>query len=131
MNNQDLEHNSFTTKAFLSVAIPSYFFPAIMSWTSGWFIGNSVLMKASYLSIATPSLVATILVYLFLQQLQKNQIFPAKKHIRALFIILGIASLSLLIIKLFKLEPYKFDILLSSTIGTVITILKFPLKKYS
>lgn len=130
MKNQDLVYNNFTTKAFLSVAIPSYFFPAIMSWTSGWVLENSALMKASYVSIAIPSLVATILVYLLLQQFYKMQKKPKNRYVRALFITILMAVLSLLIIKLFKLEPYMFDILFSSTLGTIITIWKFPLKQF-
>ncbi|WP_272148561.1 hypothetical protein [Tenacibaculum aiptasiae] len=131
MKTKDLEYNNFTTKSFLSVAMPSYLFPAIMSWISGWILENPELMKASYKSIALPSLIATIFVYLILKELQKNQKILKERYTKTFFIIITIASLSLLIINLFKLESYKFDILLSSTIGTVITIWKFSLKKHS
>jgi len=130
MRNQHLIDTNFTTKALLLVAIPAYFFPSVMSWFSGWVLNNAILMKASYTSIAIPSLVATIIVYLLLRQMQLFQKFPKNKYVRIVVMTVLMIIFSLIIIKLVKLEAYVLDIIPSTILGAIITAWKFPLTQY-
>ncbi|CAL2101882.1 conserved membrane protein of unknown function [Tenacibaculum sp. 190130A14a] len=129
MGNRKLVYNNFTAKTFMLLVIPAYVFPALMSWLSGWLFKNSVLMKASFISIAIPSLVATIITYVLLWQMKVWQKFPSKKYTRVLFMTLLLLGIAILVIQLFSLNNIVFDILLSTVLGTVITTLKLPLKK--
>lgn len=128
MKNQHLIVSNFTTKAFLLAAIPAYFFPSVMSWFSGWIFNNPILMKASYTSIAIPSLVATIIVYLLLQQMEFVQKFPKNKYVRIMVMTVLMVVFSLIIIKLTNLEAYMLDIIPSSILGAIITTWKFSFK---
>ncbi|OCK42887.1 hypothetical protein BA195_08245 [Tenacibaculum soleae] len=128
MKNQHLTVSNFTTKAFLLAAIPAYFFPLVMSWFSGWILNNPILMKASYTSIAIPSLVATIIVHLLLQQMKFVQKFPKNKYVRIMVMTVLMVVFSLVIIKLTNLEAYMLDIIPSSILGAIITTWKFSFK---
>ncbi|WBX77624.1 hypothetical protein PG911_05035 [Tenacibaculum ovolyticum] len=130
MKSEHLIETNFTTKNLLLVAIPAYFFPSVMSWFSGWILDNTILMKASYTSIAIPSLVATIIVYFILRQMQLFKKFPQNKYVRILVMMVLMILFSLIIIKLFKLEVYMLDIIPSSILGAIITTWKFPLIQY-
>lgn len=129
MESKKIARNNFTAKTFLSLAIPAYIFPALMSWMSGWFFKNMVLMKASFVTIAIPSLVATIITYLLLWQMEVQQKQLYKKYVRVLFMTMLMVVLAIMVIQLFNLKNFMFDILVSTVLGTVITTWKLPIKK--
>lgn len=120
--------SSFTAKTFLQVTIPSYVFPALMSWGSGWVMKNEVLMKSSFVSIALPSLIATIVTYMLLWQMEIQQKSIKSKYVKVC-IMLGITiGLAFAVILIFKWQKFMFDIVFSTILGTVITAWRLPQK---
>ncbi|WP_074406485.1 MULTISPECIES: hypothetical protein [Aquimarina] len=120
---------NFNTKAFLLASIPSYIFPAAMSWISGWFMNNSEVMQASYTTIAFPSLISSILSYILLWYMEKLQFFPTNKFIRTILLVIIMVCLALTTIELTYLKPETFNILFSTTLGTTITTWRQPIFK--
>ena len=120
---------SFDRKAFVKAAFPSYFFPMVMSFTGGYFSNNQTLMKASYSTIALPSLLVTILCFVLLWQFQKRQLFIMHRLLMAFFLSVLMIVLALFVIWLCNLQAFMYDILPSTLIGVVLLSLMKPLKK--
>ncbi|CAL2085682.1 hypothetical protein [Tenacibaculum sp. 190524A02b] len=129
MKTVSLDENSFTTKTFIKAIVPAYLFPGVMAWCSGWMIKNEIVMKNSFVSIAIPSLIATVISFLILWLMQRINKFPENKFVRVGLLLVIIMSLALVTIELGNMQNYRFDILLSSLIGTVIITWKVKLKK--
>ncbi|OJJ20175.1 hypothetical protein BKI52_17025 [marine bacterium AO1-C] len=115
--------SSFNQSAFLKAAIPSYFGPFIMSGLPGYFLNNPVLMKASYSTIALPSLIATIISFVLLWQFQKQQVLLINRFLLAFMMGMGMSVLALFYVLLFNMQAYKFDIIPSAFIGGAIVAL--------
>ncbi len=128
MQENHTNKNSFSVKKFLLAIIPSYFFPALMSWTPGWIMNDQELMNSSYTSIATPSLLATILVYLILWKVQIDQNSLKNRYTRIALMLLVTLSIACLFILLFNFQEFVFNIILSTILGTVITAWNHPAK---
>lgn len=123
------ETNQFSQSAFFKSILPAYFFPLIMSGGPGYILDKPQLLKASYSSIALPSLIATIICFLLLKYLSKKQIFLLKRIPCSAFLILIIGLLSLLTINLFGLYQYLLDIIPSALIAAIIIGMTKPLNK--
>ncbi len=100
-----------------------------MSFTSGYFLNKPDLMRASYSTIATPSLIASLLTFILLWRMEAAQKFPANKIVRALFMVIATVTLGFMAILCFGLQENAFDILSSSFLGAVITTLTQPMTK--
>ncbi|PKV51024.1 hypothetical protein ATE84_3093 [Aquimarina sp. MAR_2010_214] len=129
MKNNPNKTSNFNTKTFLFACIPSYIFPAVMSWVSGWFMNNPEIMQASYTTIAIPSLIAACLSYMLLWSMEKLQFFPANKFIRTILLVIVMVLLSLITIELAYLKSEIFNILFSTILGTAITTWRQPISK--
>ncbi|SEB82577.1 hypothetical protein SAMN04489761_1885 [Tenacibaculum sp. MAR_2009_124] len=128
MKNKEIVTNAFSLKSMMLMALPSYFFPGVTAWLSGWFLQKVDLMNASFVSIAIPSLIATIITYSFFWG-TKNRFKLENKLIRILLMLFLNLFLAYFLIVFLKLNKYQFDIMLSTVIGTVITAWKVPTQK--
>ncbi len=129
MRNASSIDSNFTIKTFLAATLPAYIFPALMSWGAGWLMENEVLMASSFVSIALPSLVATIVTYVILWQMEVQEKGMKNKYIKT-SIILGITiGIAFAIILLFHWQRFIFDIIFSTMLGTVITAWRLPVKQ--
>lgn len=126
MINHSINYNK---KTFLKTIIPAYFFPAIMSFISGYFRDDLSLMRDSYSYIALTSLIAAIVTYLLLWICEVQQTFPSNKIIRTLCVSLIMLSLGISIAILLKLNDQLFNIGLSSFLGAAITTWNQPITK--
>ncbi|TDQ23745.1 hypothetical protein [Tenacibaculum caenipelagi] len=129
MKSQYIESSSFTIKTFLQATIPSYVFPAIMSWGSGWLMKNEVLKQSSFISIALPSLIATIITYMLLWRMETKQKKVKNKSVKVCMMLGVTFGLALAIIFIFNWQKFMFDILFSTILGTTITAWRLPLKQ--
>ncbi|WP_435263665.1 hypothetical protein [Tenacibaculum sp. nBUS_03] len=128
MKENHSNERSFSVKKFLLASIPSYFFPAVMSWTPGWIMNDKELMSSSYSTIATPSLIATVLVYLILWKVESDNNSLKNRYTRIFFMLLVTISIACLFILLFNFHEFKFNIIVSTILGTVITAWNHPVK---
>ena len=119
----------FSKEAFLKSAFPAYFFPLIMSGGPAYFLNKPELLKASYSTIALPSLIATVICFFLLKYLKEKQLLLFHRVLITLFLIVSIGILSLLIIQIFDLWTYLLDILPSAALGAGIIGMTKPLKK--
>ncbi|MEN0002794.1 MAG: hypothetical protein AAF798_01575 [Bacteroidota bacterium] len=119
----------FGRKQFLKAALPSYFAPWITPGLPAYFMGNEELLRASYTSIAIPSLLATIICFFILAYFQRKQIFLLHRFRMVFLLGIPMILLALLLVYLLNLEAYTFDIVLSAFIGTAIVTLTNPLQK--
>ncbi len=128
MKNKEIAPNIFSLKSMMLMALPSYFFPGVTAWLSGWFLHKNDLMNASFVSIAIPSLIATLITYSLLWGL-KSRFKLENKLVRILLMLILNLSLAYFLVISLKLNRYQFDIMLSTVIGTVITAWKVPIQK--
>ncbi|CAM1374528.1 hypothetical protein [Tenacibaculum xiamenense] len=128
MKNKEIAPNVFSLKSMMLMALPSYFFPGVTAWLSGWFLHKNDLMNASFISIAIPSLIATLITYSFFWGV-KNRFKFENKLVRIFLMLFLNLFLAYFLIVLLQLDQYQFDIILSTVIGTVITAWKVPTKQ--
>ena len=121
MKNFDKNRSNFNEKRLASIAVPSYIFPLIMSFTPGYFLNDLELMRASYSSIALPSLLSSLLTFALLWRMEVAQKFPSNNIVRILLMVLIMASLGIVAIFVFDLQADAFNILFSSFLGALIT----------
>lgn len=126
-----MKKSSFDTVGFLKLAVPSYLMPFVFSGSSGFLLNKSDLIKASYSTIALPSLFATIISFILLWQLQKRQQFIFGRLVVTPVLVTLMILFSLLVIRVFRMDDFVWDILPSVGIGTAIVTLTTPLKKSS
>lgn len=119
----------FGWAAFFKAIIPSYIVPLVMSFQGGYFSNNAALMKASYSTIAIPSLLSTVICFLLLKQFQKNQFLIINKIVLAFILSLVIGLIVFIAIVVLRLQVYAFDIMPSAMLGPIIATLTNPLKK--
>jgi hypothetical protein len=122
MNNNQ-HPNNFNGKRLFFVTVPSYVFPAIMSFLPGYFLNKPDLMRASYSTIALPSLITSLLTYIVLWQMEKRQIFPNNKLVRALLMLLLMFPLGFIAMIIFGLQSDAINILPSVFLGAILTSL--------
>jgi len=121
--------SQFGPKQFLKAALPSYLAPILTAGLPGYFLNKPELLRASYTSIALPSLISTILTFIILSQFQKTQVFLYNRFIIT-FVMGGfMVLLAFLIIFFFDLHQYIWDIVPSAFLGAAIVALTNPLKK--
>jgi hypothetical protein len=119
----------FGWASFLKATVPSYFVPLVMSFQGGYFSKNHDLMRASYSTIATPSLLSTAFCFLLLMQFQKHQIMMINKFALALTLSLAMGLIAFQAIAIFGLQAFILDIVPSSMLGAIVATLTNPLKK--
>lgn len=129
MSNNKNKIQMFSKQAFLKSALPAYFFPLIMSGGPAYFLNKPELLKASYSTIALPSLIATVICFFLLKYLKEKQLLLLHRIVISLLLIVSIGALSLLIIQIFDLWTYLLDILPSAALGAGIIGMTKPLKK--
>jgi len=117
---------SSTSVTLFKLVISSYFLPLLISGTSGFFLNKPELLRASYSTIALPSLIATIICLVLLFQLQKNQLLLLNRRAIASLLGLIISVLTFLVILLFQLQHYLLDILPSAVIGAIVVGFNHP-----
>lgn len=128
MKNKVIDSSAFSLKAMMFMALPSYFFPAVTAWLSGWVLHKKEIMQASFISIAIPSLIATLVTYGFFWVVKEP--FKTQKRIIKVIAMLGLnLLLAGCLMSIFRLYQFKFDIILSTVIGTVITTWKVSTPK--
>ena len=127
-NNKNITQ-MFSKEAFLKSAFPAYFFPLIMSGGPAYFLNKPELLKASYSTIALPSLIATVICFFLLKYLKEKQLFMLHRIVISLLLVVVIGVLSLLTIQIFNLWSYLLDILPSAGLGAGIIGMTKPLKK--
>jgi len=129
MKNLDKNCNNFNFKRLICLAVPSYACPIIMSFIPGYLLNDEELMRASYSSIALPSLLSTLVAFILLWRMEVTQKFPSNKVHRTLLVALIIVLLSIIVIFTFDLQADIFNILFSSFLGAVITSLTQKITK--
>lgn len=120
-NNIEISEDQFTLKKLFIAILQSYVFPAVMSFTSGWFLNDINLQKASVTTIAIPSALATFFSFVLLWKLYNHQVILVNKITQLFLFILLMCSSAALIIWSFQLQAEFINILLSVVIGTAIT----------
>ncbi|WP_112377876.1 hypothetical protein [Flagellimonas maritima] len=120
---------SFCGNAFLKAALPSYLFPLLSSAIPAYFLDKPDLLKASYTTIAMPSLFATVICFILLWQFQERQIFIINRIVMALVLGITMVLLALGVIYIFKWETGIWNILISSFLGAAIVAMMKPLTK--
>lgn len=129
MKKNNANSANFNIKSVLFAIVPSYLFPAAMSFTSGWFLQDTQLMQASVTTIAIPSCLAAIFSLILLWQMQIHQAYPVSRIVRTLMLTFLV---TLLIGAIAWNTPFQYDIaniILSATIGAAITTWRQPLLK--
>ena len=121
------EHFNLTT--LLKAILPAYIFPALMAGTSGLLLNDMLLVNASYTSIAIPSFLSALFCFLLLWKFDKEKKLPEKKVLR-IVMCLGISLfIAAGLIYSLNLHALMFDIILSTCIGSVITVWRQPIEK--
>ena len=130
MKNRNYFPSAFNLRSLVAAAVPSYVFPGLMSFISGFFLQKTELMKASYTTIGLSSLLSTIFSFIILWQFESRHILVQNKLIRSLLIILLMISLGALCASILKLQSECFNITFSAFLGAAILTIRQQVKKY-
>jgi len=130
MKNTNSLPSAFNFRSLVLAAVPSYVFPTLMSFLSGYFLQKTELMTASYTTIGLSSLVSTLLSFMILWQLELKQILVQNKWVRALLIILLMISLGAFCASLLDLPSEYFNITFSAFLGAAIITIRQKVKNY-
>ncbi len=130
MKNHPQFISSFNLRSLAAAAIPSYVFPTVMSFLSGYFLHKSELMSASYTTIGLSSLVSTVLSFLLLWQFELKQILVSNKLIRSLLIIGLMVSLGAFFTSILNLPSEAFNIVFSAFLGAAIITIRQKVNNY-
>ena len=130
MKNTNSLPSAFNFRSLVLAAVPSYVFPTLMSFLSGYFLQKTELMTASYTTIGLSSLVSTLLSFMILWQLELKQILVQNKWVRALLIILLMISLGAFCASLLDLPSEYFNITFSVFLGAAIITIRQKVKNY-
>lgn len=130
MKNTNSLPSAFSLRALILAAVPSYVFPALMSFLSGYFLQKTELMMASYTTIGLSSLISTLLSFMILWQFELKQILVQNKWVRALLIILLMISLGVFCAFLLDLPSEYFNITFSAFLGAAIITIRQKVKNY-
>jgi len=122
--------SDFSLRTLVLAAVPSYVFPTLMSFLSGYFLQKTDLMMASYTTIGLSSLLSTLLSFMILWQFELKQILVQNKWVRALLIILLMISLGAFCAFLLNLPSEYFNIMFSAFIGAAIITIRQKVKNY-
>ncbi|KIO77603.1 hypothetical protein TH53_08085 [Pedobacter lusitanus] len=122
--------SAFSLRSLVVAAVPSYVFPALMSFISGFFLRKTELMMASYTTIGLSSLLSTIFSFIILWQFEARQVLTQNKLIRALLIILLMMSLGMLCASILRLQSERFNITFSAFLGAAILTIRQQVKNY-
>lgn len=130
MKNKKYIQSDFNMRSLIISAVPSYIFPVLMSFISGYFLQKNELMIASYTTIGLSSLLSTVFSFIILWQFESRQILIQNKLIRSMLIILLMISLGILYTAIFKLESERFNITFSAFLGAAILMIRQHVKKH-
>lgn len=130
MKNRNNPSSGFNLRSMVVAVVPSYVFPALMSFMSGFFLKKTDLMMASYTTIGLSSMLSTIFSFIILWQFESRKIFAQNKWKRSLLIILLMIGLGMLCTSIFKLQSERFNIIVSSLLGATILTIGHHLKNY-
>ena len=130
MKNTNHLPSAFNLRTLVLAAVPSYIFPTLMSFLSGYFLQKTDLMMASYTTIGLSSLLSTLLSFMILWQFELKQILVQNKWVRALLIILLMISLGAFCAFLFNLPSEYFNIMFSAFLGAAIITIRQKVKNY-
>ncbi|MDV2447219.1 hypothetical protein CMU93_06860 [Elizabethkingia anophelis] len=122
--------SDFSLQSMIAAALPSYIFPAAMSFLSGYFLQKTELMAASYSTIGLSSLISTILSFIILWQLSMKRILVRNKSIRSLLIILLMMALGLAFTFVTNFTSELFNITFSAFLGALIITVRQQIKDY-
>lgn len=123
MKNTSPPPSTFNLRSLVAAAVPSYVFPTLMSFLSGYFLQKAELMAASYTTIGLSSLVSTLLSFMILWQLELRQVLVQNKWVRSLLIISLMISLGAFCAAILNLPSEYFNMMFSAFLGaTIITI---------
>lgn len=128
MKNRNYPTADFNLRALVIAAVPAYVFPALMSFTSGFFLQKTDLMMASYTTIGLSSLLSTIFSFIILWQFESRQVLVKKKWIRSLLVIISMIVFGTLCISIFKLQSERFNITFSAFLGAAILTIRQQVK---
>lgn len=123
-NQSVLIQKKFRGNQLLKMSIPAYFFPAISAGCGAWITGDSALLYASVTSIAIPSLVATVVSFALLYSCRNYYRNGRASWPLLLSVLLTVLGGAILLIQVMNWWSMALDILLSSTIGAVLCLLK-------
>jgi hypothetical protein len=130
MKNRNFPPSGFNMRSMMVAVVPSYVFPALMSFMSGFFLTKTDLMMASYSTIGLSSMISTILSFIVLWQFESRKIFAQNKWKRSLLVILLMIGLGMLCTSIFKLQSERFNIIVSVFLGATILAIRQHLKNY-
>lgn len=128
MKNTSPLSSAFNLRSLIAAAVPSYVFPTLMSFLSGYFLQKAELMAASYTTIGLSSLVSTLLSFMILWQLELRQVLVQNKWIRSMLIILLMISLGALCTSILNLRSEYFNIMFSAFLGAAIITIRQKVK---
>lgn len=129
MKNINDQTSLFSFRSLMLAAVPSYVFPALMSFLSGFFLQRSELMQASYSTIGLSSLFSTILSLIMLWQFDSKGILMKSKLIISLLVILIMVGLGILCAAILQLPSERFNIVFSAFLGAAIVTVRHYVKK--
>ena len=130
MKEKNYISSDFSMRSMITASLPSYVFPALMSFLSGYFLQKTELMAASYSTIGLSSLISTILSFIILWQLSMKRILVRNKTIRSLLIILLMMALGLVFTFVTNLPSERFNITFSAFLGATIITVRQQIKDY-
>lgn len=130
MKNRNQLNSAFNLRTLVAAAVPSYVFPALMSFSSGFLLHKNELMQASFTTIGLSSLWSTVLSFMMLWQLESRQILVQQQLIRSILIILLMMSLGGCFASIFNLQSERFNITFSAFLGAAILTIRYQFKKY-
>ncbi|MGJ1432474.1 hypothetical protein ACR79M_13060 [Sphingobacterium spiritivorum] len=130
MTNKNYLSSAYSLRALIAAALPSYIFPTLMSFLSGYFLQKTELMQASYTTIGLSSLLSTIFSFILLWQLESRQILVQNRIIRSLLIILLMITLGVCFVSLLNLPSECFNITFSAFLGAAIITIRQQVKNY-
>ncbi|ALL06201.1 hypothetical protein AQ505_12290 [Pedobacter sp. PACM 27299] len=129
MKNRNDHSSAFNLRSLILAAVPAYVFPALMSFTSGYFLQKNELMSASYISIGLSSLLSTVFSFILLWQFESRQILAHRKLFRSLLIVMLMISLGMLCSTILNLQAECFNITFSAFLGAAILTIRHQVKK--
>jgi len=130
MKNRNHLPSTFNLRSLIIATVPSYVFPTLMSFISGFLLQKKELMLASYTTIGLSSLLSTILSFILLWQFDSRQILVQSKWIRSLLTILLMISLGILCTSILELPSERFNITFSAFLGAAILTIRQQVKNY-
>ncbi|MGY5252662.1 hypothetical protein [Sphingobacterium spiritivorum] len=130
MRNRNYIPSAFNLRTLVAAAVPSYVFPALMSFLSGYFLQKTELMRASYTTIGLSSLLSTLFSFIILWQFESRQILVQNKLIRSLLVVFLMISLGIFCTSLLNLPSECFNITFSAFLGAVILTTRQHMKNY-